>query len=217
MIMKGLSKRVLVALILGCAATNAGATLVHSDWQAFGDQLVTIDTNSGLQWLSFSQTTIGHQAIRDELTDLYAGFRFATANELQGLFAGYVPSLPPNGFMFGNDATIAGQLQFVMDAVGYDDATYRFVNTCEFALGCDPLDFGAGKGIHRHNLGADIATSDFAVWFNNDIDFSQVQALVRVPEPGTFGLALLAGLTFVALNRKRRRGPAVRNSAPTTE
>ena len=208
--MNRVMKRVLSALILGCAATNAGATLVHSDWQSQGDQLVTVDTNSGLQWLSFSQTTTGHQAVRDELDTLYAGFRFATASELQGLFTGYVPSLPANGFLFGNNPTTAGQLQFVMDAIGYADATFRFVNTCEFALGCDPLPFGGGLGIHRHLLSADVATSDFAVFFNDDIDFAQVQALVRVPEPGTFGLALLAGLTLFAVHRSRRRTVAVR-------
>jgi hypothetical protein len=179
---------------------------VHSDWHTSGDQLVTSDTHSGLEWLNFSQTTTGHEVVRDGLATTYAGFRFATADELFGLFASYVPGLPTNGFMFGNDATISSELQFVMDSLGYDDAIYRFVNTCEYATGCDSLGFGAGKGIHRHILLADVDTSDFGVWFNDDIDFTQVQALVRVPEPDTLSLTLLAGLTLLVMNRTRRRG-----------
>ena len=200
-----LARSALAALIALGAATNAGATLMHSDWQSSGDQFVTVDTNSGLQWLNFSQTAIGHQAVRDELTTVYSGFRFATASELLGLFASYVPALPSNGFMFGSNAAISAELQSVMDALGYDDATYRFVNTCEHATGCDPLGFGGGDGIHRHILGADVSNSSFGVFFNDDVDFTQVQALVRVPEPGALGLALLAGLTLVGVSRLRRR------------
>lgn len=203
-------KKVLAALTLGFSMTTANATLVLSDWQSTGDQLITVDTHSGLEWLNFSQTAIGHQAIRDELTTVYRGFRFATANELLGLFLTYVPEIPADGFLFGSDANIANGLQLVMDAIGYDDDTYRFVNTCENATGCDPLGFGAGDGIHRHLLAADLTTTNFSVFFNNDIDFAQAQALVKVPEPGTWGLALLAGLMLLTTNRTRRRDPRVR-------
>jgi hypothetical protein len=202
--MSSIMKSALAALVLGLTATSANATLVHSDWQTAGDQLITVDTNSGLQWLNFSQTTIGHQAIRDSLSTVYEGFRFANAGELFGLFSSYVPGIPTNGFLFGNNAKTASDLQFVMDALGYDDNAYRFVNTCEHATGCDPLGFGAGEGIHRHLLVADLNTSDFNVFFNDDIDFAQVQALVKeVPEPGSLGLALLAGFMLVAVGRRR--------------
>lgn len=196
-------RRLLLALLLACASTNASATLMHTDWRTAGDHFVTIDTVSGLEWLSFSQTTIGHEQIRSELDTTYAGFRFATADELLGLFSTYVPVLPASGFMFGNDATIASQLQMVMDALGYDDDTFLWVNTCEFATGCDPLGFGAGNGIRRHNLSTNLTTANFQIWFNNDNTFAEIQALVRVSEPGTFVLFGVGIFALLLLSRSR--------------
>lgn len=197
--------RFLISAILILIASQAQATLIHKDWQNAGDQLITVDSDSGLEWLNFSQTATGHDTVRADLGTLYSGFRFATSSELQNLFSEYVSGIPGSGFLFGSNAGISAQLQFVMDALGYDDDTYRFVNTCEYATGCDPLGYGAGLGIHRHILTSDVATSNFAVWFNDDIDYAQVQALVRVPEPGTLGLAFIGVLALVALGARNHR------------
>lgn len=188
-------------------ASHADATLVFEDWKADSDNLVTKDTISGLEWLNFSQATIGHQAIRNSLHDVYDGFRFATTEELLGLFLNYVPQLSPTGFMFGTDAQIAADLQTVFDSLGYDDDIYSFVNTCVYPTGCDPLGFDAGDGISRNILSADPVASSFAVWFRNDNDFAQVQALVRIPEPTTAELLALGliGMAGSALWQRRLR------------
>lgn len=206
-----------LALVLCCAATVANANLIHEDWRSAGDSLVTVDTHSGLEWLNFSQATIGHDQIRAELTTNYSGFRFATASELLELFSYYVPDLPSNGFWFGANPSDAAALQSVIDALGFDDDTFKFINTCEYATGCDALPFGGGNGLRRHILSVDLSTSQYGVFFNDDVDFTQVQALVRVPEPGSLELTIagLAGLLACA-HKRRRRSKLQYSSSPLT-
>jgi hypothetical protein len=192
--------------------SQANATLVFEDWTAPSDHLVTKDTISGLEWLNFSQTTTGHQAVRAGLQGTYDGFRFATTDELLGLFLNYVPGLDPGGFMFGSDPQISSDLQFVMDFLGYDDDQFLFVNTCAHATGCDPIGFGAGEGIGRHILRSDPASTAFAVFFGDDSDFTDVQALVRIPTPGTGGLFVIALAALAAFGSRARRKTSTRAS-----
>jgi hypothetical protein len=203
--MKFPATRGIVGLSLTLCMAHAQATLIHEDWHEAGDNLITRDTIGGLEWLNFSQTAASHQTVRDGLSTTYDGFRFATTQELLGLLLNYVPGLSPSGFMFGADAAIAADLQFVFDFLGYDDDQYRFVNTCDHAFGCKPSDFGGGIGLHRHILSVDASTSSFAIWFDNDIDFTQVQALVRVPEPGPAALFLVGLLGVFAASAYRRQ------------
>lgn len=202
--MTKIAKQLLAVLILWQFAAGANAALVHADWQSTNDQLITVDTQSGLQWLSFSQTAIGHQQIRDQLATTYSGFRFATTQELLNLFTTYVPGLAPSGFMFGNDDTISSDLQFVMDSLNYNDDNMRFVNTCSHPSGCDPLGLGAGEGLSRNILFTDRSDSSFAVWFGDDADFVDTQALVRVPDPTTGQLFLVGTVIMLIISRAGR-------------
>lgn len=191
----------LVAVLI--FAANANATLVFEDWKTTSDSQITRDTVSGLEWLNFSQTTVGHQAVREGLHSTYDGFRFATTQELFGLFQNYVPGLDASGFMFGSDPQIADDLQYVMDSVGFDDERYLFVNTCAFASGCDSLGSGtAGDGLSKNILRSNPTEHIFAVWFGDDADFVLTQALVRVPEPGSMTLMMFGILALFTMGSR---------------
>jgi len=49
-------KRFLLVLILSAVSSGASAGLLSMDWQTAGDNLLTQDTVSGLQWLDLTET-----------------------------------------------------------------------------------------------------------------------------------------------------------------
>lgn len=68
---------------------TASAALVESDWLVAGDNKLTIDTNSGLEWLDLTESTgfSMNQILAGAGGFLDMGFRYATTSEVSTLFA----------------------------------------------------------------------------------------------------------------------------------
>lgn len=71
--------------LLAAAISPAQAELVEADYLSYGDGLVTVDTETGLEWLDLTQTY--NRAYVDTLEDIKAGghlegWRFATEQEV---------------------------------------------------------------------------------------------------------------------------------------
>ena len=74
------------ALIL---SSSVNAAIISTDWQAADDNLITQDTNSGLEWLDLTVTVgMSYDAVSAQLGvgGDYEGWRYATTSELIGFF-----------------------------------------------------------------------------------------------------------------------------------
>ena len=65
------------------------AELVNADWQSAGDSLITLDTVNKLEWLDLTYTSgrsYGEISSKFDAGDEFEGWRYATENEIVGLF-----------------------------------------------------------------------------------------------------------------------------------
>lgn len=75
-------KKLLLTMVLLFVPSMSLAGLVIQDYQIAGDNLLTLDTNTGLEWLDFTETANWGTP----LPYLNDGFRYATRNEVDSLF-----------------------------------------------------------------------------------------------------------------------------------
>ncbi len=74
------------ALVL---STSANAAIISVDWQNAGDNMITQDTASGLEWLDLTVTSFrSYNDISSKLGDgqEFDGWRYATTTEISGFF-----------------------------------------------------------------------------------------------------------------------------------
>ena len=85
-------QRFLLALILSAVSSGVSAALISADWQTTGDNLITLDTVTGLQWLDLTET-YGAQfsSVNTELEagGQFAGFRYATDAEVINFWSNF--------------------------------------------------------------------------------------------------------------------------------
>jgi hypothetical protein len=108
---------------------NAGASIVSVDWLTSGDNLITQDTVSGLEWLDLTVTT--SRSYNDISSKLgpgqeFDGWRYASTNEISGFWDAFGGD---NNHYVGWSVENNG----LFDAI----APYWGDTQCEFA-GCSP-------------------------------------------------------------------------------
>jgi len=80
---------VATALVL---STSVNAAIISTDWNAVGDNLITHDTVSALNWLDLTETNnLSYSAVVAQLGagELYEGFRVATTLEVVALWSNF--------------------------------------------------------------------------------------------------------------------------------
>lgn len=81
----------LASITLGMALSfNVNAALMSADWQTSGDNLLTIDSISGLSWLDLSESNgMSYNEVLSQLGEggIFEGFRYATTNEVIELWS----------------------------------------------------------------------------------------------------------------------------------
>lgn len=85
-----LIKKVFFSSLITITSINVNAELLSVDFQNEGDNYVTLDTQSGLEWLDFSFTR------NDKYRDYYNGgygFRIPTNAEVEALFTNNISSV----------------------------------------------------------------------------------------------------------------------------
>ncbi|HHH45128.1 MAG TPA: hypothetical protein ENK49_13410 [Gammaproteobacteria bacterium] len=97
---------VLFVVTANLVFSNAFATtLVARDWQAAGDNALTYDSSTNLEWLDLTQT-LGESVVYVDSQlgagGMYDGFRYATRTEVQQLFIDFGLFSAPN-----DDARVA--------------------------------------------------------------------------------------------------------------
>ncbi len=71
-------------------SASVNAAIISVDWQSAGDNLITRDTDTGLNWLDLTVTNgMSYNTVNGQLGSggLYEGFRYATGQEVVDLYA----------------------------------------------------------------------------------------------------------------------------------
>jgi hypothetical protein len=204
----------LVIAALGIATNSAKATLLELDLNAPADNLITLDTLTGLEWLDVT-ATLG-QSFNQAASSIFVttqGFRHANQAEVLQLFQNFgatdintanagTPLFPGNfapGVNFLNLLGCTGQCS---------STTFAF-NTGLFAGGTFPAT-GAFVAVNTDDSTAAFTLEQGAFGLDSNPggltgNFLVRETLLDLPEPGT--LAIL-GLGLVGLGYSRLRKKA---------
>lgn len=197
-------KKWLLLLSVLLALQNANAALISKDYAVAGDNLITLDTDSNLEWLDFSATRgISILKILSGTGGWISNFRYATRTEVETLLehAGF-PNLHQYNYAY------------TAQAVAFNNLFNTSGNTCDSRFACAFWTAPGGSQADYLNVGTSMDGRGMAYIFQNHISVADApvtsgSALVRmaqqntnVPEPGT--IALL-GLGLAALSSLRKR------------
>lgn len=206
----------LISLTLGSLViSDANAELTSSDYvSGSGDNWLTIDSQTGLQWLDVN-LTINQSFDQVRLGEWYAnGFRYATKSELQTLFKN--AGTPDDNFNLSN--TYYFQTKALIDLLGAIIISLEGYSSTYGFIGTDLS--GNDISINTHPIGlsfsAQLGKLDFFPYygeahFTGGHPFSHEPSsmwgsfLVRVspvPEPNIFYM-YFAGLIIMILLRRK--------------
>jgi len=84
-----LKPKLVVFTCIAAVSLNANAAIMNADWKTPGDNLITQDTDSGLEWLDLTVTAnLSYDYVSNRLGpgQEFEGWRYATAEEVTGLW-----------------------------------------------------------------------------------------------------------------------------------
>lgn len=209
-----MKKLLLISWLLLGVSTNTNAALMSTDWMTAGDNALTLDESTGLEWLDLTQTAgrnyndiVGLDGSNELVAGgNFAGFRYATLIEVETLYLNH-------GFPSTN---IIGQTNF---------------NPIESALAQSFINlFGNTSGNILYSRGIYEASPSPGFHYYADVGFLFINTVARVqpgltvsdsnnnilaghflvrsnsvPEPSTFALLStgLIGFGFRKIRRKK--------------
>ena len=199
-------------LITACVGTQAKAALLSLDWQTAGDNKITRDDN-GKEWLDATETLgMSSNAVLAELGSggMFEGFRFATGNEVAGLWASagwngdnfWGPTNSSNNGVVATLASFLGQAGNAPGIQGEDGVRLAHTGTSTDPIVVSvAIDFG--------DRFAPFTTADFFSLNNNGFDPNTggnfAMGLVRADVPLPAGVFLLitamTGLGYITRRR----------------
>lgn len=157
-------KRILLALALGAISSGSNAALLSVDWQSPGDNLLTQDTVSGLQWLDLTVTYgLTHDFVSGQLGagGQFEGFRYATDAEVQDLWSNFGIDLSA-----GAPTVVAGSDPGVETAAGLLGNTWCTYACFDYPFGVSGLTSTA-SGMGHYAMGA----------YQTDFGFTQYETV----------------------------------------
>lgn len=119
--------RLIVTSILLLASMQANAILVEAMYKNHGDGLITIDTETHLQWLDLTQTTsMSYDYVGSQfgVGGLFHGFRYATEAEFESLMDAIIPSYSGNALGYQtatSESAVYAQTVYFQSLLGVTD------------------------------------------------------------------------------------------------
>ncbi len=207
----------ILSILLLFLTGYANAALLSANWQTTGDNLVTRDTVSSLEWLDLTVTTglSGTYVLNN-----YSEWRYATLAEIDGLFYAAGATAPYSGWSSLNN-NLAGPL---INLWGQTQEIKRGTETSWSSYALFDLTSNSGNAVAvQHCTSGFNSLCSTGDWFNSvdfepylgaNLDFSDPEyghALVRsvsiIPEPISSilfitGGTLLAGRRYIKRKKK---------------
>ena len=208
-------------LVMGfIAAKPARADLYLTDNPTFGPDSVTVDTSTDLGWLNLSDTAgLSYQQVSSEMEpgQLYSGFRFATVQEVLGLYSSAgIPgtgiyslsttAIPSFFSMIGASGTINGY-------AGVLALTGTPSPNGPPGLFCAPAIYAFGYSGIEEYLVNDGGFKAGGTAYGSTASYPDLSSWLveEVPEPANGRFLVLITLSwcgFTVLNRRKVKGPA---------
>ncbi len=210
--------RLLFALSLALLAGRANSGLIEVDLFAPGDGLVTLDTDTGLEWLDLDQTdglSFNDITINGAGGWAALGFAVAQQDQIAQLFAnaGFIDTMDPSArptHMVTNALAAEFFALFAVTATDFPDtellssALYEFDDDTIAFAAVSTRDTGAessGASILPPDDRAIVRSKDF----NPNFGGAWLVRQSSVPEPSTIALLLLGGAGLGMTRRRRTR------------
>ena len=193
-----------LVLTTSCLINVAKATLItdltEMDWRATGDNLLTLDSSTGLEWLDIT-VTAGNSILDTEAESFFGEFRWATQSEIEGLFDAVLLGSGYRASTSASDVAVATKFQELLGVID--------LYTQGVSRGSVHPSGNYGLGYVRLR-GGEAAVNDPLVnccWSESN-SYSRLGSwLVRanaVPEPSTFAIFAL-GMIGLASRRFKKQ------------
>lgn len=198
---------VIISNAIGAVNATLISDLSARDWKVMGDNALTYDASTGLEWLDLSET-YGNSILDTEAEYFYGEFRWANSNEIVNLLNSVLGKADNVGNYSSEARTNA--IMFT-GLLGLDDAGYsqgisrgssaglNIYNIETFGLGFVQLYDDPNKGI-RVRVNHPNSNCCFAEYNKLYRLGSWLVRTAKVPEPPTF---LVFGLGLVGLASHR--------------
>ncbi|MDG5500353.1 hypothetical protein [Marinobacter sp. BGYM27] len=201
----GLKTAVFLFALLASYGSQAG--LIQYDWKSTGDESVVYDEDSGLEWLSLSETVgESYYEIEDQLSHdgEYTSFRFATLDEVKQLVTNAGSSW---GACHDCPDEIA-PLESLIQLIGSDYSYGSGISTWGFIESDSNSAFADGVMLsvdYNAKIKQAWATGTFksADYYSNLGGF--LVRAAQVPEPNALLLFLLPLMAMIAIRAKRSK------------
>ena len=197
---------VTTALVL---STSVNAAIISTDWKASGDNLITHDTVSGLNWLDLTEANnLSYDAVVAQLGagEMYDGFRVATSAEVVKLWANFGVNLSAGAptALYTNDPAVAYAASILGDT-WHEEPEARYTGGLGYTS-------DAHNVIYQSVMGASTSMNVTNYWvdeyrgFNSDVVLVNMATylVAAVPVPAAvwlFGSGLI-GLVGFARRKK---------------
>ena len=183
-------------LFIGSSQVAYGGLMASSD-ASFGVGSITVDTDSGLEWLDINLSTgFSYTAILPELSGgMFDGFRLATDEEVVELWVNAgIPVINNVGSPLNVSPVQALLNDFIGSTSVENGNPQAFGFTADIANGAvsrATLDFFFENGNPNYLASADIGTQGLGTSFPG-FGAWLVRDRAAIPEPGSFYLVMLA-------------------------
>jgi len=119
--------KIFIGVVLCLFAINANAALVSADWQTSGDNLITRDTETGLDWLELTETTnMSYEYVTSQLGvgGQFEGWSYATTVQISSLFDSAGGTGPYDGWSSRNNGVVEYLLNLWGSTTGFLDSSF---------------------------------------------------------------------------------------------
>jgi hypothetical protein len=219
-------KKIALISVLALSSVAANAEFIKGDWETVNDNLSVIDTETGIEWLSLTETGgMSFNQVMTQLNTTFLGWRLPSADEVNQMMVSITPNVNYSSTFISGAASNNQDAYDFLDAFGVtkggfftksygkyiNDNKSKYGNSDLFIAGAYTYSSGRGFYLNSTDSGMDDSTLDTGVFLVSDggitlasindpsINVNNANSPInQVPLPATLGLLgfAMAGLSF---------------------